>query len=152
LENVEIFSGQLEHFMIIWYILCSFGTFLRFWYHVPRKIWQPWIKVHPKFFDRNGFSKNRSLAAEFGAELAAQVLPQRGDDAAVLVLLLVRVKYENARPEIDFVKPFFETDNFKHKIKLKENIFSRSRYYQCCEISVKNSSRKRSINLTPRCV
>jgi hypothetical protein len=25
----------------VWYILCSFGTFFRFWYHVPRKIWQP---------------------------------------------------------------------------------------------------------------
>jgi hypothetical protein len=27
------------------YILCSFGTFFRFWYHVPRKIWQPWIAL-----------------------------------------------------------------------------------------------------------
>jgi hypothetical protein len=30
--------------MTIWYILYSFGTFFRFWYHVPRKIWQPWLK------------------------------------------------------------------------------------------------------------
>jgi hypothetical protein len=35
--------------LTIWYIFCSFGTFcvhlvhfFRFWYHVPRKIWQPW--------------------------------------------------------------------------------------------------------------
>jgi hypothetical protein len=123
LENVEIFSGQLEHFMIIWYILCSFGTFLRFWYHVPRKIWQPWIKVHPKFFDRNGFSKNRSLAAEFGAELAAQVLPQRGDDAAVLVLRLVRVEDENARPEINFGK-HFRNDNFWSRIPSIKSTYS----------------------------
>jgi hypothetical protein len=27
--------------MTNWYILCSFGTLFRFWYHVPRKIWQP---------------------------------------------------------------------------------------------------------------
>jgi hypothetical protein len=28
--------------MTMRYILCSFGTFFRFfWYHVPRKIWQP---------------------------------------------------------------------------------------------------------------
>jgi hypothetical protein len=27
--------------MTIWYTLCSFGTFFRFGYHVPRKIWQP---------------------------------------------------------------------------------------------------------------
>jgi hypothetical protein len=27
--------------MTIWYIFYSLGTFFRFWYHVPRKIWQP---------------------------------------------------------------------------------------------------------------
>jgi hypothetical protein len=27
--------------MTIWYILYSFGTFFRFWYHAPRKILQP---------------------------------------------------------------------------------------------------------------
>jgi hypothetical protein len=31
--------------MTIWYILCSFGTFFRFWYHVTRKIWQPWFHL-----------------------------------------------------------------------------------------------------------
>jgi hypothetical protein len=30
--------------MTIWYIWCWFGTFFRFWYHVPRKIWQPWAQ------------------------------------------------------------------------------------------------------------
>jgi hypothetical protein len=28
--------------MTIWYILYSFGTFFRLWYHEPRQIWQPW--------------------------------------------------------------------------------------------------------------
>jgi hypothetical protein len=48
LEKVDIFYGHWEYFneylgyfMTIWYILCSFGTFFRFWYHTPRKIWQP---------------------------------------------------------------------------------------------------------------
>jgi hypothetical protein len=27
--------------MTIWYILCSLGTYFRFWYYVPRKVWQP---------------------------------------------------------------------------------------------------------------
>jgi hypothetical protein len=37
-----IFYGRLGYFMTIWYILCSLGTFFRFWYHAQRKIWQPW--------------------------------------------------------------------------------------------------------------
>jgi hypothetical protein len=54
-----IFYGHLEYFMDIWNILWTFGTFygqfydhlvhfvliwyifFQFWYHVPRKIWQP---------------------------------------------------------------------------------------------------------------
>jgi hypothetical protein len=32
-------------FMTIWYSLCSFGTFFRFGYHVPLKIWQPWLYI-----------------------------------------------------------------------------------------------------------
>jgi hypothetical protein len=40
-EILYIFWSYLEYFMTIWYILCSFGTFFRFWYHVPRKILQP---------------------------------------------------------------------------------------------------------------
>jgi hypothetical protein len=32
---------HLGYFMTIWYILSSFGTFFLFWYHAPRKIWQP---------------------------------------------------------------------------------------------------------------
>jgi hypothetical protein len=31
-----IFYDHLVHFMFIWYILCSFGTFSRFLYHEPR--------------------------------------------------------------------------------------------------------------------
>jgi hypothetical protein len=29
--------------MIIWYILCSFGTIFGFWYYIQRKIWQPCV-------------------------------------------------------------------------------------------------------------
>jgi hypothetical protein len=39
-----ILYRHLGYFMTIWYILCSFGAFFRFWYHVPRKIWQPCIQ------------------------------------------------------------------------------------------------------------
>jgi hypothetical protein len=34
----EIFCGHLVYFVVIWYI------FPHFWYFVPRKIWQPWLK------------------------------------------------------------------------------------------------------------
>jgi hypothetical protein len=40
----EIFYGYLGYFMTIRNILCSFGTFFQFWYHAPRKIWQPWLR------------------------------------------------------------------------------------------------------------
>jgi hypothetical protein len=38
---ILIFYEHLGYFMTIWYILCTFGNFFRFWYHVRRKIWQP---------------------------------------------------------------------------------------------------------------
>jgi hypothetical protein len=41
LRPFGIFYEHLGNFMNIWYNLCSFGTFFRFWYHAPRKIWQP---------------------------------------------------------------------------------------------------------------
>jgi hypothetical protein len=55
LENVDVFYGHSEYFRDIWNILGTFGIFyyhlvqfvfdwyifFRFWYHVPRKIWQP---------------------------------------------------------------------------------------------------------------
>jgi hypothetical protein len=47
-ENVAKFYGHLEYFTDIWDILWPFGTFcvhlvhfFLFWYHIPRKIWQP---------------------------------------------------------------------------------------------------------------
>jgi hypothetical protein len=40
LRTFEIFYDQLVHFVLIWYI------FSRFWYHEPRKIWQPCSKLH----------------------------------------------------------------------------------------------------------
>jgi hypothetical protein len=30
--------------MTIQHIVCSFGTFFRFWCNAPRKIWQPWFE------------------------------------------------------------------------------------------------------------
>jgi hypothetical protein len=46
-----IFYRNLGYFMTIWYILCSFGKFFRFWYIVSRKIWQPWFqKLSLSFF------------------------------------------------------------------------------------------------------
>jgi hypothetical protein len=42
LRKLGIFYDHLVHFVFIWYILCSFGTFFRFWYRGPIKIWQPW--------------------------------------------------------------------------------------------------------------
>jgi hypothetical protein len=36
-----IFDRHLGYFMTIWYIVCSFVLFVRFWYIVSRKIWQP---------------------------------------------------------------------------------------------------------------
>jgi hypothetical protein len=48
LENVDIFYVHLEHFTDTGDVLWPFGTFcvhlvhfFRFWYNVPRKIWQP---------------------------------------------------------------------------------------------------------------
>jgi hypothetical protein len=38
--------------MTIWYILCSFGTFFRLWYRVPRRIWQPWTSIGKAAIDR----------------------------------------------------------------------------------------------------
>jgi hypothetical protein len=48
LQTFGIFYDHLVHFVFIWYIFpvwvhfSGLGTFFRFWYHVPRKIWQPW--------------------------------------------------------------------------------------------------------------
>jgi hypothetical protein len=36
LRTFGIFYDHMVHFLFIWYIL------FRFWYQVPRKIWQPW--------------------------------------------------------------------------------------------------------------
>jgi hypothetical protein len=56
MENVDIFYSHLEYFMHISDILWTFGTFcvllvpfFRFWYHEPRKIWQPWSRVKTLF-------------------------------------------------------------------------------------------------------
>jgi hypothetical protein len=40
-----IFYRHLGYFMNIGIILCSFGTFFRFWCHVSRKIWPPWLQL-----------------------------------------------------------------------------------------------------------
>jgi hypothetical protein len=46
LVNVDIFYGHLEYCTDVWDILWPFATFCvalgtLFWYHAPRKIWQP---------------------------------------------------------------------------------------------------------------
>jgi hypothetical protein len=48
------------YIMTIGYILCSFDTFFRFWYHVPTKIWQPWLEEEVSYF--GGLGKNGSVA------------------------------------------------------------------------------------------
>jgi hypothetical protein len=38
-----MFYGHMGYCMTIWHSLCLFGTFFRFWYHAPRKIWHLWL-------------------------------------------------------------------------------------------------------------
>jgi hypothetical protein len=40
-EMLVHFMDNLVHFTAIWNILLSLGIFSKFWYVVPRKIWQP---------------------------------------------------------------------------------------------------------------
>jgi hypothetical protein len=62
MEDVGIFYGHLVYFtfdilhghLVYVHILCSFGIFygymvyfLPFWYIVPIKIWQPWLRRSP---------------------------------------------------------------------------------------------------------
>jgi hypothetical protein len=48
----SVFKGiYIVHFVVIWYILWPFGTFVSFWCVVPIKIWQPWFwRLFQKFF------------------------------------------------------------------------------------------------------
>jgi hypothetical protein len=53
MENFVKFFDHLEYFTPFVYNLCSFRIvcgnwvyFLRFGLFGPRKIWQPWVKVH----------------------------------------------------------------------------------------------------------
>jgi hypothetical protein len=48
--------------MNILYILCLFGTFFPFWYHVPGKIWQSW-NMHVMDYDNELNVKKFSMAA-----------------------------------------------------------------------------------------
>jgi hypothetical protein len=57
LENVDILKAHWEELMGLWDILWPFLTFcvhlihfFRFWYHVPRKIWQPCAAPPKKSF------------------------------------------------------------------------------------------------------
>jgi hypothetical protein len=50
-KNVATFYGHLGYFMTIWYMPCPSGTFLRFWYHVPGKIWQPCFQPRKKYLE-----------------------------------------------------------------------------------------------------
>jgi hypothetical protein len=51
MEDVGIFYGHLVHFTVFCYVLWTFVIvcgnlvyFFPFWYFVPRKIWQPWVR------------------------------------------------------------------------------------------------------------
>jgi hypothetical protein len=52
MENADIFYCHLEYFTVIWYtyfwlfgnVLVILYIFLRFWYIVSRKIWQPCVE------------------------------------------------------------------------------------------------------------
>jgi hypothetical protein len=55
--NFMAFWNILWIFITIWCFLCSFGTFFRFWYHVPRKIW-PLLKY--SFWDRTSFVERKN--------------------------------------------------------------------------------------------
>jgi hypothetical protein len=56
----DIFYCYLEYFTDIWDISITIWfnlfvdihlvRFFRFWYHVPRKVWQPWIRLFYSFF------------------------------------------------------------------------------------------------------
>jgi hypothetical protein len=50
-------NDHFGHFLAIWYILYSFGTFFRFWYHAPRKIWQPRYYVRQKTLTENVYGR-----------------------------------------------------------------------------------------------
>jgi hypothetical protein len=41
MENVGIFYGRLEYFMVVWKCSGNLVYFRPFWYIVSRKIWQP---------------------------------------------------------------------------------------------------------------
>jgi hypothetical protein len=65
---LDVFYGHLEYCSDIWGILWPFGTFgvylvhfIRFWYHVPRNIWQPCTNLLN--------TNNKSLETVFALQL-----------------------------------------------------------------------------------
>jgi hypothetical protein len=73
---------HLEYFKDIWDILWPFGTFcvdlvhfFRFWYHVPRQIWQPCWKVEQSFLPthtvRDVYTRNKKYRPVVCKELNA---------------------------------------------------------------------------------
>jgi hypothetical protein len=46
LQTFGIFYKYLGYVITISYLLLSVDTFFRFWYHEPRKIWQPCSHLH----------------------------------------------------------------------------------------------------------
>jgi hypothetical protein len=42
--------------MTIWYILCSFGALIPFWYNIPKKSGNPALETRKAFFD--AFDRN----------------------------------------------------------------------------------------------
>jgi hypothetical protein len=81
MEQAGLLYGHLIYFMDIGYLLLSFGTFcahlvpfLRFWYHVPRKIWQPWTVVANVHFFRNEIAQGSHHTCGAKSSLKAFVL------------------------------------------------------------------------------
>jgi hypothetical protein len=62
--------------MTIWYILCSFGKFFRFWYRVSRKIWQPC----PQAQSEEGQERQQTLAPRDNLP-SEQAQPKRDQEA-----------------------------------------------------------------------
>jgi hypothetical protein len=65
MESVVIYSGHLEYFLTISYILEAFGNFVVIWFIVPRKIWQPWIR------DDTAEGNTNTCDCSFASSLAA---------------------------------------------------------------------------------
>jgi hypothetical protein len=68
LQIFGIFSGNLMHFMVNWYIF-------KFWYTVSRKIWQPWLQHRREEGDKSIPSGVLRTTFQFGFFEVAAAIP-----------------------------------------------------------------------------